>query len=588
MNKRKSLIVALLCAASSSVMAQSVEDGLKDLYYGKYLSAKQNFEKVIAAKPTEDKAYYYLGIAQLGQEDVAGAAATFQKGLQAVPTSALLQVGMGRIDLLKGDAAAAKAKFEGASTATQGRDGDVARAIADANTEVKGGDRAYALTVMDKLLNNEGRKKKEQYTATAADYIEQGDALRFLGGENGGKAIAAYEKALELDANNAEAVMKQGLVNYNARLKAEAVADYTKATNMDPKYGPAFYELFQFYITPKKDQLSWENAAKYLEQYMAVADPADKTKNEYLAAYISFFKKDYDAAISKGQATLPGADEFYQNKLNLLIGDAYLQKGDSLNAKKVMDDYAAKVGDAKLDSNDYKLLSSIYVRLKSADTATQNQYSDKALSYLEKYANSISSKDPETYIQIAEALKGARKYVAAAEWYEKANELSLANKAQLGAIDYYNVGINYYYGAGSVTPIDTALMSKADAAFQKVIEIKPDLPSGYYWRGQSNFAKDPQAQAGIAKPYFDKYIEMSEAGDPAKVKSTLINAYTYELLYYYFKEDKGNIKVYADKLAAIDPNNVAVKQITENMAAREKAASKPAAKPAAKQGQNKK
>lgn len=583
MNKRKSLIVALLCAASSSVMAQSVEDGLKDLYYGKYLSAKQNLEKVIAAKPTEDKAYYYLGIAQLGMEDVAGATATFQKGLQAVPTSALLQVGMGRIDLLKGDAAAAKAKFEGASTATQGRDGDVARAIADANSEIKGGDRAYALTVMEKLLNNEGRKKKEQYTPTAADYIELGDAYRFLGGENGGKAITTYEKALELDPNNAEAVMKQGLVNYNARLKAEAVADYTKATNMDPKYGPAFYELFLFYTTPKKDQLSWENAAQYLEKYMAVADPADKTKNELLAASISFFKKDYDAAISKGQAALSGATDANKNQLVLLIGDSYLQKGDSLNAQKTMDAYVQEVGESKLDSADYKLLSAIYMKLKSSDSATQEGYTTKALGYLEKYANSITAKDPETFIQIAEQLKAAKKYTAAAEWYDKANQISIANKEQLQAIDYFNVGINYYYGAVSIQPIDTVLLNKADAAFQKVIEVKPDLGTGYYWRGQSNFAKDQQAQAGVAKPFYDKYIEMSES-DPAKNKSTLIRAYTYELLYYYFKEDKSNVKVYADKLSALDPSNITVKEITENMAAREKAANKPAAK----QGQNKK
>jgi tetratricopeptide (TPR) repeat protein len=583
MNKRKSLIVALLCAASSSVMAQSVEDGLKDLYYGKYLSAKQNFEKVIAAKPTEDKAYYYLGIAQLGMEDVAGATATFQKGLQAIPASALLQAGMGRIDLIKGDAAAAKQKFEAASTATEGRDGDVARAIADANTEIKGGDRPYALSVMEKLLNNEGRKKRQQYTPIAADYIELGDAYRYLGGENGGKAITTYEKALELDPNNAEAVMKEGLVNYNARLKSEAVADYAKATNMDPKYGPALYELFLFYTTPKKDQLSWENAAQYLEKYMAVADPADKTKNELLAATISFFKKDYDNAISKGQAALQGAPEAYKNKLTLLIGDSYLQKGDSLNAQKIMDAYVQEVGESKLDSADFKLLGAIYMKLKSSDSATQEQYATKAQDYLEKFVNASTVKDPETFIQIADGLKAARKYTAAAEWYEKANALSVENKEQLQAIDYYNVGINYYYGAVSAKPIDTVLLNKADSAFAKVIEVKPDLGTGYYWRGQSNFAKDQQAQAGVAKPYYDKYIEMSE-GDPARNRNPLINAYTYEVLYYYFKEDTANVKVYADKLSAIDPNNITVKQITENLSAREKQA----VKPALKQGQNKK
>ncbi|MCW3463240.1 tetratricopeptide repeat protein [Chitinophaga nivalis] len=582
MNKRKSLIVALLCAASGSVMAQSVEDGLKDLYYGKYLSAKQNLEKVIAAKPTEDKAYYYLGIAQLGLEDNAGAAATFQKGLQAVPTSALLQAGMGRIDLLNGNAAAAKQKFENASTVTEGRDGDVARAIADANTEVKGGDRGYALTIMEKLLNNEGRKKKQVYTPVAADYIELGDAYRYLGGENGGKAITAYEKALELDANNAEAVMKEGLVNYNARLKAEAVADWTKATNMDAKYAPAFNELFLFYTTPKKDQLSWERAAEYLEKYMAVADPADRTKNEYLAASIAFFKKDYDGAISKGQAALGGANEFYKNKLSLLLGDSYLQKGDSLNAKKVMDEYAQAAGESKLDSNDYKLLSAIYLRLKSPDSTTQEQYISKALTYLEQYANSTVSKDPENFVQIAEQLKAAKKYGQAAEWYSKANDLKVANKEELQAIDHFNVGLNYYYAGLGVKPIDTAQLNKADAAFQKVIDVKPDLGTGYYWRGQTNFAKDQQAQTGIAKPFYDKYIEMSES-NPEKNRGTLINAYTYELLYFYFKEDKANVKVYADKLAAIDPNNITVKQIVDNMAAREKAPAK-TAKPA----QNKK
>ncbi|MBC9913582.1 tetratricopeptide repeat protein [Chitinophaga varians] len=580
MNRRKSLLVALLCAASGSVMAQSVQDGLKDLYYGKNLSAKQTFEKVIAAKPTEDKAYYYMGIAQLAMEDVAGATATFQKGLQAVPTSALLQAGMGRIDLIKGDAAAAKAKFEAATAATQGRDGDVARAIADANTEVKGGDRAYALTVMDKLLNNEGRKKKDMYTATPADYIEQGDAYRYLGGENGGKAIAAYEKALELDANSAEAVMKQGLVNYNARLKAEAVADWTKATNMDPNYAPAFNELFLFYTTPKKDQLSWEKAAEYLEKYMAIADPADKTKNEYLAASVAFFKKDYDGAINKGKAAMATANEFYKNKFSLLVGDAYLQKGDSLSAKKVMDDYVLAAGEGKLDSSDYKLLSTIYIRLKSSDSATQEQYTNKALGYLEKFASSTTAKDPETFTQIADALQSARKFEQAGDWYEKANELRLANKEQLSARDYFNVGINYYYAGVNVTPYDTALINKSDIAFQKVIDVKPDLGTGYYWRGRANFAKDPQAQSGVAKPFYDKYIEITEPLGPEKNKPTLTFAYTYELLYYYFKEDKANVTIWADKLAAIDPNNVTVKQVRENMASREKAAAKPATKPA--------
>lgn len=579
MNRRKSLLVALLCAASGSVMAQSVEDGLKDLYYGKNLSAKQTFEKVIAAKPTDDKAYYYMGIAQLALEDVAGATATFQKGLQTVPTSALLQAGMGRIDLIKGDAAAAKTKFEAASAATQGRDGDVARAIADANTEVKGGDRAYALTVMDKLLNNEGRKKKEMYTATAADYIEQGDAYRYLGGENGGKAIGAYEKALELSANNAEAVMKEGMVNYNARLKAEAVADWTKATNMDPNYAPAFHELFLFYTTPKKDQLSWDKAAEYLEKYMKVADPADKLKNEYYSASISFFKKDYDNAISKGNAALAGADAIYKGKFSRLIGDAYLQKGDSLNAKKVMDDYAKSVGNNKLEPNDYKLLSEIYGRVRVQDSVQAAVNDSLASLYLEKYATSDTTKDVDTYRNVAESFKKLRDFKRSAEWYTKlVNDFD--DKANPGKLqDYFWKGTMEMYARD---------YDAADATYGTFITKYPEQEAfGLYWRGRANMAKDPDAKLGLAVPYFQKFFEI-DGPEKAKIKSNqLMFPYQYLMIYYYNKDDKANLQIYMDKVLSLDPTNITVKQIKENQAA---PAAKPAAKPAGgpKATQNKK
>src|SRR5688572_23360074 len=136
MRMRQLIMIAALLGLANGIMAQSIEDGLKDLYYDKYQSAKQTFEKIVASKP-DDRAYYYLGIAELGLENTAGAAAVFQKGLQAVPTSPLLQAGLGRIDLLNGNAAAAKQKFESANLVTQGANAEVARAIADANTEVK-------------------------------------------------------------------------------------------------------------------------------------------------------------------------------------------------------------------------------------------------------------------------------------------------------------------------------------------------------------------------------------------------------------------------------------------------------------------
>jgi lipopolysaccharide biosynthesis regulator YciM len=506
-------MIAALLGLANGLLAQSIEDGLKDLYYEKNQSAKQTFEKLAASKPDE-RAYYYLGMAELGLENTAGAAAAFQKGLQAVPTSPLLQVGMGRIDLINGNAAAAKQKFESANLATQGTNAEVARAIADANTEVKGGDRGYALSVMQKVLNGEAKGKKK-YTPVAADYIELGDAYRQLGGENGGKAITTYEKALELEPNRAEAVMKQGLVNFNARLLQEAVNDWTKATTMDPNYGPAYYELYQFYITPTKNTFSLENAAKFLQRYMEVVGTgAGQQENEYNLAAISFYKKDYDAAINKAKSVIPQANEAYKGKFTRLIADAYLQKGDSLNAQKTMDEYVKTVPADKLELNDYKMLSNIYTRLKSSDSAQQAAINKQALEYLEKYAEADTTKDVGRYEDVARAYANAEAFDKAAEWYKRVIDIKAELKETPTAVDYYNIGQNYFRAAGSEAPLDTVMLNKADSAFGVLAEKFPDITTGHYWRGYVNAAKDELAKTGAAVPYFEKYLPWQRETPP--------------------------------------------------------------------------
>lgn len=558
MKKRISTLIALLFLAGG-VMAQTIDDGLKNLYYGKYATAKSDFEKAIAAKPNDDRAYYYLGIAELGQENKDGAAAAFQKGLQAVPNSPLLNVGLGRIDLLNGNAAAAKQKFDAATAATKGKNGDVARAIADANTEVKGGDKAFALTTMETLLNgNDGRKG---YKPVAADYIELGDVYRYMGGENGGKAISAYEKALELEANNAEAVMKQGHVNYNAKLLEQAVSDYAKAAQLDPNYAPVFYELYQFYYTPKPRQFSLPKAKEYLQKYLALSDQADKTKNEYYLTSIMFLDKDYDGAITKAKSLIPQANESYKMKLERLIADAYLQKGDSLAAKTAFDEYVQKTGESKLEPIDYKLGSEIYGRIKYQDSTTQAGIDQKALTYLEQYANADTVKELDRYEEVAKAFQAARVFGKAGEWYKKYADLKIEQKEKPAAVDWYNVGINYYLAsAGSTT--DTTMLVKADSAFSQLATNYPDLTTGHYWQGMAAAARDVEAKTGVALPFFEKYLSMAES-DPVKNKAGLIKAYTYLMVYYYNKEDKANLQKYMDKLTPLDPNSEPVKQIRD-------------------------
>ena len=54
------------------------------------------------------------------------------------------------------------------------------------------------------------------------------------------EAIADYDKAIELDPKLAPAYMNRGVAKYNLKQYSEAIADYDKAIELDPDYAPAY------------------------------------------------------------------------------------------------------------------------------------------------------------------------------------------------------------------------------------------------------------------------------------------------------------------------------------------------------------
>jgi Flp pilus assembly protein TadD len=98
MKMRVSLVVATLVLGKAA-FAQSVDDGKRFLYYQRYQSAKDAFSKALAAKPNDGETTYWLGQAELGLKDSAGAKDLYQKALQANGNDPWLLVGMGEIGL---------------------------------------------------------------------------------------------------------------------------------------------------------------------------------------------------------------------------------------------------------------------------------------------------------------------------------------------------------------------------------------------------------------------------------------------------------------------------------------------------------
>ena len=73
-----SLFVALLFSGNI-LFAQTVDEGKRFLYYERYNSAKDVLSKLVNANPGNADAAYWLGQTYLGQEDINGAKAVYQK-----------------------------------------------------------------------------------------------------------------------------------------------------------------------------------------------------------------------------------------------------------------------------------------------------------------------------------------------------------------------------------------------------------------------------------------------------------------------------------------------------------------------------
>lgn len=121
--------------------------------------------------------------------------------------------------------------------------------------------------------------------------------------------------------------------------------------------------------------------------------------------------------------------------------------------------------------------------------------------------------------------------------------------------DYYLLGMASYFGKS---------LPKADSAFAKLIEVKPDYADGYYWRGNVQASLDSEAKDTLGLSSYITYVSMVEA-TPEKYKKNLIVSYDY-LAKYYIKQEKDTIaKGYLEKIIALDPNNKEAKEYLKSL-----------------------
>src|ERR1700691_4549341 len=142
---RISLLVAGFAGLCNVVFAQSVDQGKKFLYYQRYKSAKDVFDKILASNPNNIEGIYWDGQADLALKDSGAAQDLYSKALQTNGNAPLLLAGMGNVELRFGKSQDARAHFETAISLTKQKDVNVLNAVADNNIDAHLGDAQYAI-----------------------------------------------------------------------------------------------------------------------------------------------------------------------------------------------------------------------------------------------------------------------------------------------------------------------------------------------------------------------------------------------------------------------------------------------------------
>lgn len=524
--KRITLSLIVVAASTGALLAQSVDQGKKFLYYERYRSAKEQFEKAIAANPNNLEAVYWLGQVLLddrnSEKNPAAAKDLYQKALGTNGSAPLILIGMGQIALTENNVNDAKQRFETAISLTKSKDIEVFNRVAAANVNTKAGDANYAI----EKLNAATQVKKFNDAET---FLIMGDAYRKL--VDGGGAITAYQKALAIDPKLAAAKYKIGKIYLTQGNKEFFIPAFEEAVQLDPNYAPALYELFIYYYYHS----DVDKASDYFDKYLAVSDPGPN--NDYDRISMLYIRKKYPETISASQEKINTLGDKADPRYYKLIAYAYNDQGDSTNAKKWLDDYFAKQKPEGFVPMDYAFRANVLAKFPGNEKEAFKSY-DQAIQ-----ADTVL----DNKLKLMNDAAGLAKKVG--DRADQARFLGMIYRTDPRAnkTDLYNYGFAYYQAG----------MYDSSLAVFGIYKTKfPDEIFGYYWSAKSNAALDTTMEKGAAVADYQKVIEIGKKTDSVKYKSLIVGSLFYLASYSNdIKKDKNAAVDYLTQITYIDPTN---------------------------------
>ena len=542
---KKSVLVLFFAAfLSVAAFAQSIQEGVGHFYAQRFQSARSTFEKLIASNPNNIEANYWLGQVLLSQKNVAAARAHYEKTVTASNNAPLLLVGLGHVNLLQGKKAEARQQFETAINASRGKKGSdplVLNAVGRANVESytekdKAGDLEYAIAKLNEAA--------QQAPNNPDIYLNLGNAYRKSRmGNSGGQAIQSYMKAAQLNPSLAVAPYRAAMlyktqVNYNRPEAWTVVLDnLNSAVAADPKFAPAYMELYTFHLLGKKD---FATAESFANKYISSTDPS--VENNYLKAQTVWLQNKFDEAITIAKDIITQTNNNPNPRVYRLMAYSYMGKKDTAAACNFVNEFFGKATEEDLLAQDYILHAQTCAR-NNADMIMQDV-----------------SKAVELDTIVSKKIATLRDFAREAKTNNQRNLEATLNKLAYN-LEGADANINRLIGEIAVPYYFGGSFEKADSAAQAYATAAPDSIHGHYWSALARTAMDSgTVSKGLAVGAYEKVLAIAET-DKSRFKSQGIRAaQTLAVYYNNVKEDRAAALAVIDRGLTIDPGNASLQE----------------------------
>lgn len=539
-------LAAILLAVAS--FAQTVDAGIKSLYYERYDEAVTALRAAVSANSKDVMANYWLGQALIAKNDLAGAKAVYQNALTAGLNDPYIWIGSAHVQLLEGgDKNSAKQKFEQAITATKKKTEDpnillaIGRANADGGRAF--GDPAYGIEKL-KRASELDKKNPEIPYQMAVSYLK-------LGGERGGEAVEAFRESLTRDPKYARAAYRIGKIYESQENKESMEKWYGDAIAADQTFAPAYLAFFQWY------QNRDVNAAKeFLDKFISNSPKSCET--DYFQADYLFRAGKYQESLNKAKQMEATCATYYQ--LPILYAYNYDRLGDSAQAKTYIEKYISIAKPEQVSSDQALFGASVLKRFKGSEQGAINLLT-KALDI-----DTVTKSRLKLMDTISALYKRTGDLNNSFAWAEKSFKAN-PNPSNRDLFDY---------ASAAATTKNYVL---ADQLFKQYRDKYPDQAAGYFYRVKYSMESD-STNAKAIEPITD-YLTFLDK-DREKNKASMIYYYSV-LAQYYANTVKDYPKAIEQfkKIVELDPaNQDAPKYITQLEKIMNRKNNPPAAKPA--------